>query len=256
MRPEPAQSVAEFRASAPNQRAAPRETLVIAPRGRFPFEVFVGREFVGVVRSPPLGGLVAALAAFFACAVEVLPTEALPTSPWREVQGHRQYDAPALLSALAPRLPADAYAMLALVNVDLFAEPAQQYGFGWSTLRDRLAVVSFARFDPSFFGGEAPADLAGALLRRSLRVAIHEVGHLFGMGHCQAFCCAMNGVAHLGELDALPLRLCPLCLRKLHLVTGLDPRRRDVALVGVFEALGLAEEAAWQRARARRLWGA
>ena len=104
--------------------------------------------------------------------------------------------------------------------------------------------------------GEAPADLAGTLLRRSLRVAIHEVGHLFGMGHCQAFCCAMNGVAHLGELDALPLRLCPLCLRKLHLVTGLDPRRRDVALVGVFEALGLAEEAAWQRARARRLWGA
>lgn len=256
VRPEPAQSIAAFRASAPNVRAAPRSRLAILPRGRFPYEVVVGREFVGVVRMPPLGALAAVLAAFFATEVDVLPTAPLPETPWREIQGHRQYDAPAMLAALAPRLPADAYGMLALVNVDVFAEPAQQFGFGWSTLQDRLAVVSFARFDPSFFGGEAPADISAAVLGRGLRVAIHEVGHLFGIHHCQAFRCAMNGVAHLAELDALPLRLCPLCLRKLHLVTGLDPRRRDTALVGVFEALGLAEDAAWQRARRRRLWGA
>ena len=255
---EPAQSVAGFRASRPNVRAAPRDKLVVLPRGRFPVEVFVGAEFVGIVRSPPLRSVVAMLAACFATQVEVLATAALPEvgEAWREIKGHRQYDARALLAALAPRLPADAYGLLSLVNVDLFAAPEQQYSFGWSTLQERLAVVSFARFDPSFYGGVAPDDLAGALLRRGLRVAVHECGHLFGLAHCQAFRCVMNGVAHLDELDAIPLHLCPVCLRKLHVVTGLDPRRRDGALLAVYEALGLAEEAAWQRARRRRLWSA
>lgn len=257
VRPEPPQSVAEFRAAGPNVRAAPREKLVLLPRGRFPFEVIVGREFVGLVRSPPLADIAAMLAAFFAASVEVRRAEDLPVDPLprREVQGHQQIDARALLAALAPQLPGDAYGMLALVNVDLFAERAQQYTFGWSTLQERLAVVSFTRFDPSFFGGAAPDDLAGALLRRSLRVAVHEVGHLFGLAHCQAFRCVMNGVAHLAELDAIPLHLCPVCLRKLHVVTGLDPRRRDAALLAVYERLGLAEEARWTRERRSRLWG-
>lgn len=257
VRPEPPQSVAEFRASRPNLRRAPREKLVLLPRGRFPWEVIAGAEFVGLIRSPPLTDIAAMLAAFFAGPVEVLPAEGLAeeVAPRRVVRGHSQYDARGLLAAFAPRLPVDAYGLLALVNVDLFVAPEQQYSFGWSTLQERLAVVSFARFDPSFFGGPAPDDLAGTLLRRSLRVAVHEVGHLFGLAHCQAFRCVMNGVAHLDELDALPLHLCPVCLRKLHVVTQLDPRRRDAELLAVFERLGLAEEARWVRERRRRLWG-
>lgn len=254
VRPEPAQSVAEFVASGPNVRVAPRERLVLLPLGRFPFDVIVGTEYVGLVRSPPLADVAALLAAFFASPAEVLPAEPLPEElPWREVRGHRQHDARALLGAAASRLPADAYGMLTLVNVDLFAEAEQQYTFGWSTFQERLAVVGFSRFDPSFFGGPAPAELQGTILRRSLRVAVHEVGHLFGLAHCQTFRCAMNGVADLDELDAIPLHLCPLCLRKLHLVTDLDLRARDAALLASFEALALPEEAHWYRERARRL---
>ena len=117
----------------------------------------------------------------------------------------------------------------------------------------RPAPPSPSRFWPSFFGGAAPTDLAGAILRRGLRVAVHEVGHLFGLAHCQAFRCVMNGVADLDELDAIPLRLCPLCLRKLHLVTDLDLRARDAELRRVFEDLGLHEEAHWLGERTRRL---
>jgi archaemetzincin len=254
VRPEPAQSVAEFLASAPNVREAPRERLTLLPLGRFPVDVIVGTEFVGLVRTPMPADIAALLAAFFATPTDLLPAEPLPEGlPWREVRGHRQHDAHALLGAAAPRLPADAYGMLTLVTVDLFAAPEQQYAFGWSTFHDRLAVIGFARFDPSFFGGPAPADVQGAVLRRSLRVAVHEVGHLFGLAHCQAFRCVMNGVADLDELDSIPLRLCPLCLRKLHLVTGLDVNARDAALLRAFEALGLPEEAHWLAERARRL---
>ncbi|WAS96499.1 archaemetzincin [Nannocystis punicea] len=255
VRPEPAQSVAEFLESAPNIRFAPRERLAMLPLGRFPVDVLVGREYVGLVRTPEPADIAALLAAFFATPTDLLPAEPLPESgiPWREVQGHRQHDARALLGAVAPRLPPDAYGMLTLVTVDLFAAREQQYAFGWSTLQERLAVVGFARFDPSFFGGPAPADLAGTLRRRGLRVAVHEVGHLFGLAHCQSFRCVMNGVADLDELDAIPLRLCPLCLRKLHLVTRLDLEARDLELLRAFEALGLPEEAHWLAERRRRL---
>lgn len=254
LRPEPAQSVADFLASAPNVRVAPRERLVLLPLGRFPFDVVVGTDYVGLVRTPPPADIAGLLAAFFAAPADLLPASTLPDGlPWREVRGHRQHDARAVLAATAPQLPPDAYGMLALVNVDLFVEPEQQYAFGWSTFQDRLAVIGFTRFDPSFFGGPAPVDLQGTILRRSLRVAVHEAGHLFGLAHCQAFRCVMNGIADLDELDAIPLRLCPLCLRKLHLVTGLDVRERDERLLRTFEALGLPEEAHWLAERTRRL---
>lgn len=254
VRPEPPQSVAEFLASDPNVRAAPRERLALLPLGRFPFDVVVGTEYVGLVRTPAPADVAALLAAFFATPTDLLPAEPLPDGlPWREVRGHRQHDARSLLGAAAPRLPPDAYGMLTMVTVDLFALPEQQYAFGWSTFQERLAVVGFARFDPSFFGAPAPPDIAGKVLRRGLRVAVHEVGHLFGLAHCQAFRCVMNGVADLDELDAIPLRLCPLCLRKLHLVTGLDILARDEQLRRAFEALALPEEAHWLAERARRL---
>lgn len=249
------QTVADFLASAPNQRVAPRDRLALLPLGRFPFDVVVGSEYVGLVRSPPPADIAALLAAFFATPADLMPAAAPPESgiPWREVQGHRQLDARALLGNVAPRLPDDAYGMLTLVTFDLYASLDQQYAFGWATYQERLATISFARFDPSFFGGSAPADLTGTILRRSVRVAVHEVGHLFGLAHCQAFHCVMNGVADLDELDAIPLRMCPVCLRKLHLVTDLDLRARDAALLQAFEALKLPEEADWLRRRTQRL---
>jgi len=253
VRPEAPQSVSEFLGSSPNFRAAPRERLVLLPLGRFPFDVVIGTDCVGLVRTPEPGAIASLVSAFFATPTDVLPACPHPETglPWREVQGHRQHDARALLAAVAPRVPRDAYGMLTLANVDLFVEPEQQFAFGWSTFNERLAVIGFTRFDPSFFGGPAPTDLAGTVLRRSMRVAVHEVGHLFGLAHCQAFRCAMNGIADLDELDAIPLRVCPLCLRKLHLVTGLDLAARDAALMRAFAALSLPEEALWVAERSR-----
>lgn len=258
LRPEPPQDVADFIVFGPNQRAAPRTRLAILPLGTFPSEVVVDNVFVAVVRSLEPTALAEVLAAFFATPVDVLPARPFPAASVlaRFVGGHVQYDARDLLDRVAGDLPGDAHGMIALVNVDLFVFAEQRFAFGWTTLRDRLGVVGFARTDPSVHGGVAPEPLEAALLRRGLRVAVHEAGHLFGLGHCQAFRCAMNGISDLAELDATPLRLCPLCLRKLHLVTGLDPRARDLELLAVYERLGLVEEAVWLGERARRLWSA
>lgn len=256
VRPEPPQTVLDFIAFGPNARAAPRERIALLPLGEFPLEVVADHKFVAIVRTPELAAVADLLAAFYATPVVTLPARKFPLAhvPSRVVDGHMQYDARALLDLTARLLPADAHGMLSLVNVDLFVFAEQQFAFGWSTLRDRLGVVGFTRLDPSVHGGPAPADPAPTLLRRGLRVAVHEAGHLFGLGHCQAFRCAMNGISDLAELDATPLRLCPLCLRKLHLVTDLDPRARDLALLDVHDRLGLVEESTWLADRARHLW--
>ena len=51
---------------------------------------------------------------------------------------------------------------------------------------------------------------------------VHEIGHMFGLGHCVYYNCIMNGSNHLEESDKAPLELCPVCLHKLHYVHGFD----------------------------------
>lgn len=257
IRPEPAQTVAEFRDSGPNARVAPRDRIVVLPLGEFPLDMIGNGKFVAMVNTPELAAVETMLAAFFQTEIDMLPREPFPIGriPGRiDDDGYSQYDARGLLDRAARRLPANAHSMLLLVNVDLYVFEGQRYAFGWSTLRNRLGVVGFSRLDPGAHSGFSPAEVPGVVLRRGLRVAVHEVGHMFGLGHCQAFRCLMNGVLDLKELDQAPMRLCPLCLRKLHVVTGLDPRARDAALLRAFAELGLAEEEAWLSERVKLLW--
>jgi archaemetzincin len=256
VRPELPQSIADFRAVASRVRALLRDRIAVLPLGQYPFEMIEGDAFVGIVRPADPASIAAFLEAFFCMPVDLLPNASFPDLELRprEVSRYQQYDANAVLDAIARQLPASAHGMLATVNVDLFASYEQEYTFGWARRSDRLAVMSFTRFDPSMFGRPTRDDASRSMLSRSLRVAVHEVGHLYGLAHCQAFRCVMNGVAHLGELDAVPLQVCPLCLRKLHLVTGLDPRARDFAVLESFKGLGLRDDAQWLEARATRLW--
>ncbi len=255
IRRERAQTVDDFLASAPVPRAAPRDALALLPLGRFPFDVLEGPDFVGLVRTPVLSDLADFVAAFFDTRTTVLPTRDFPADvvAHRPVRGHRQYDAPALLRHAAADVPDDAHGLVAIVTVDLFAWAEQEFAFGFTLDRERLAVVGFSRYDPSFFGGERPDDLELVVLRRGLKVLVHELGHVFGLAHCLHFRCAMNGVADLSELDRIPLHLCPVCLRKLQLVTGLDPRTTYAELVPIAERLALVDEAEWLRRRLERL---
>lgn len=85
-------------------------------------------------------------------------------------------------------------------------------------------------------------------LSRACKTAVHEMGHMCGIGHCvHAYCC-MNGSGHLREDFAIPHHLCPVCLSKVKHVFGseMDLARRAAKLHDFFSSnLGFEREAKW-----------
>lgn len=248
---EVSHTVAEYVAAAPNPVTTERHTLVLQPVGSFPFDVVEGDDFVGLVRTPKLEELAAVLGASFGLPVELLPAVPLESFTLVSRRRHRitQFDTGALLRTVATVMPPHAYAMLTLVNVDLFAVPEQHYAFGWSLHRGRQGVASFARFDPSFHGGRRDDDLEQAIARRSVRLLRHECAHMFGLTHCDAFRCVLNPVDVLDDLDALAVHPCPVCQCKLLRGAGVDPVAALGASIGPLERMGLWDDAAWARRR-------
>lgn len=150
---------------------------------------------------------------------------------------------------LRPIKPADAFCLLAFTASDLWPGEGWNFVFGEASPQDRLGIWSLYRYgDP----GRDPESYR-LFLKRTIKIATHEAGHLFGLGHCIYYECNMNGSNHLAEADRQPLCLCPVCLRKLTWATGQDPPARFERLAPLFGRLGLKEEEAFFRESLRLL---
>lgn len=241
--PEPGQTFDRFVASRPNRPAPDRRTIYFLPIGRF---------------DPDLGPPVEILARF-ARTYYGLPVRVLPPVSVAELDaeqragpgtGKPQLLTGDILAFARKRLPADAYCLILLTQVDLYPDPDWNFVFGQASLRERVGVYSFARYHPSFHGEAAAPDETRALvLRRSLKVMVHELGHMFGIEHCVFFQCVLAGSNSLEETDRRPLHLCPVELRKLIWSVGIDPLARYQALAALYRRHGLADEAAWVAGR-------
>jgi archaemetzincin len=243
---EPGQTYEEFVHSQRHRPDTRHRTIYLQPLGEFrPAE------------SPPLDGLQEFAAAFFAMEVAVLPAMAVTTGAvsTRRNPYTRQLQllTSDILVLLRRQLPPDAYALLGITMEDLYPDESWNFVFGQASPHHRVAVFSFARYDPRFSGEPSPSDRLALLLRRSLKVLVHEATHMFGVAHCIFFHCLLNGSNHLAESDARPLHLCPVDLRKLHDSIGFDVAARYRSLGDVCERLGLADDARWFRARLGRI---
>ncbi len=237
--PESGQTYAQFVASRPNRPTAERRTIYFLPLGEFKPGL-----------SPSMAVLRSYAGAFYQLPVRVLPAVAVSdirvTTRKNELSGKRQLLSTDILSALKKRLPEDAYCLIALTQVDLYPEPSWNFVFGQASLRDRVGVYSFARYHPSFYGDDSDGDEARELvLRRSLKVMVHELGHMFGIHHCVWFQCVMDGSNSLAETDHQPLHLCPVELHKLVHSIGFSVLDRYRALRAFYKKHSLAPEAAW-----------
>ncbi|KPJ81179.1 MAG: hypothetical protein AMS17_19795, partial [Spirochaetes bacterium DG_61] len=135
----------------------------------------------------------------------------------------------------------------------LYPDPTWNFVFGQASLRERVGVFSFARYDPAFYGEARTDEYYRLLLHRSCKVLAHETGHMFGLYHCIYYHCLMNGSNHLKESDARPMHLCPVCLRKLHYSIGFDIAGRYHELARFYKTTGFEKEAGWINNRLKKI---
>jgi archaemetzincin len=245
---EPRQTFDEFQTSQPNRPTENQRVIYLQPLGDFAPE-----------RSPSINKLREFAAAFFAMEVKALPPIKIDETsfPTRRnpSTGNPQILTGDVLDFLKGRIPADAFCILAVTMEDLYPEPSWNFVFGQASLRERVGVYSFARYDPAFCGASRAPGYETLLLRRSCKVLAHETGHMFGLSHCTFFNCLMNGSNHLAESDRRPLHLCPVCLRKLQWSIGFDVLERYTALEKVNRSAGFADEADWLTRRIKIVRG-
>ncbi|MBK6748530.1 MAG: hypothetical protein IPG67_00530 [Acidobacteria bacterium] len=136
---------------------------------------------------------------------------------------------------LKPAIPTDAAALIAFTTEDLFPDESLNYVFGQASLENRVGVWSLSRLDDN-------TDEMG-LMRRTLKIAAHETGHMFSMRHCTKWECLMSGTNHLAETDRRPGDACPECTAKICWLTDADQKERYDKLANYCRKFGLTKEA-------------
>jgi archaemetzincin len=140
---------------------------------------------------------------------EVTTFEA-PGAPGHAFDPRRnQHASGEILKWLLPLAPSGGK-VLGITDRDLFI-PILTYVFGEAQLGGPAAVVSTARLE----GG---LDLPGPRLlqERLAKEAVHELGHCFGLRHCQTPGCVMGRSSSVRDVDEKEQGMCSDCRARLH----------------------------------------
>jgi archaemetzincin len=247
---EPVQSLESYKARKPARPSAGRKIISLQPLG----PLTAGQQrLIGLMKE--YAGI------FFQLPARVeppLPLE-LPDglegwtrrTPGKKGLWERQYDAGIILDRLlGPRVPADAASYMAITAADLMTSNTG-FVMGLGAFDRRIGVYSLSHYYPGYFGREERPGDEKLLLRRACKTLNHEMGHIFGIGHCVFYLCSMNGGMSIAESDASPMEYCPLCHRKLAWNIGFDTVRRMSDLRGFYRRHGLEDDAAFMGERLR-----
>ncbi|MEO0075206.1 MAG: archaemetzincin family Zn-dependent metalloprotease [candidate division WOR-3 bacterium] len=135
----------------------------------------------------------------------------IPNPEYAYEHRREQYFSSRILEQLTKLIPNDGLKILGVTDVDL-ATPVLTFVFGEAQLNGCAAVISIKRLRQEFYSLLANQQI---LLERASKEAIHELGHTFGLLHCDEKECVMHFSANITGIDRKELNFCSSCLSVL-----------------------------------------
>ncbi|MCM8819306.1 MAG: archaemetzincin family Zn-dependent metalloprotease [Candidatus Omnitrophica bacterium] len=126
-------------------------------------------------------------------------------------QKRNQYLALLILDKIQP--PKENQKILAIIDKDLYTS-GLNFVFGQAEPNKGVCIISLTRLRQSYYGLKEDERL---FLERALKEAVHEIGHLFNLGHCSNPKCVMHFSNSLLDTDIKDYHFCNNCKKYLFL---------------------------------------
>ena len=100
---------------------------------------------------------------------------------------------------------------LGIVDLDLYS-PGLNFIFGEADINSGVAIISLCRLRQECYG--LPQD-EGLLIDRTIKEAVHELGHTYHLSHCGDTKSVMHFSNNLADTDIKSASFCSKCQQRL-----------------------------------------